>query len=102
MLNRTPNLPNILLMKLSYSATFSKFLKDYLSMGTHYKTLLKSREMMFIGSAWSAKPAGLSNATDCLPSVPSIPGADALGERKSPSFPTLDSVLEPRMWPVWE
>lgn len=58
---------------------------------------------MFIGSAWSAKAAGLfRDATDCLPGVPSLPGTDALGERKSPCFPTLDSALEPRMWPVWE
>lgn len=53
-LNSTTLSPTSCLVKLSSSTVFSKFLKDYLS-GNLVKTFLKSREMMFIGSAWAAK-----------------------------------------------
>lgn len=98
--------PTSCLIKLSCSAIFSKFLKDYLS-GNPLKTLLKSREMMFIGSAWSAKSVACQGAPpiDSRVSVPSAWGTDALGGRKSlppPPAPILDPGHEPRMRPVWE
>lgn len=97
--------PTSCLIKLSYSAIFPKFLKDCLS-GDPFKLggdLLKAKEMMFIGSAWSATSAGCQG-TQLIASwvsVPSTRGTDALGTSFLPT-PILGSGLEPSMWPAWE
>lgn len=78
-----PISPTSCLIKLSHWAIFSKFLKDCLS-GNPFKMLLKSKETMFIGSAWTAKPADLSGeASYRLPCFQHM-GTDAVGGRKSP------------------
>lgn len=75
--------PTSCLIKLSPWAIFSKFLKDCLS-GNPFKMLLKSKETVFIGSAWTAKPADLSGeASYRLPCFQHT-GTDAVGRRKSP------------------
>lgn len=74
--------PTSCLIKLSHRAIFSKFLKDYLS-GNPFKTLLKSKEMMFIGSAWTAKPPGLSGEALLWLRCPQHTGHWGCGRRKS-------------------
>lgn len=104
-LNGTIMSPTSCLLKLSHTAMFPMSLKDRLS-GDPFRIggdLLKPREMMFIGSAWSATSV-VCQGTQPIASRVSVPSTrgTVLWEHPSSPPPIPDSGLESNMWPAWE
>lgn len=89
----TTNIPNILLNKTFILNCIFQVSQGLLKWAP-IQNLLKPREMMFIGSVWSAKLAVYQGMPHTDPRVSQHTGH---WERGRVSFPTLDSGLKPRM-----